>query len=314
MTTTTQVRITTDGLNSYGTRILTAGMDVEQYRRNPVLLYQHMRGEVIGYVDDIEVLDGQITGRLQFDEASELSQQCKRQWEFGSLRMVSVGIDVLETSADPALLVPGQVRPTVTRSRLFEVSLVDIGANDDAIRLTHQGRPIELTSGADCPLPLMHTTKTTTRETNNMNEQQFAALLGLDTEAKQAEIEARAQALLSAEAQLREMEKEHEEMRLQAIATAVDAAIQNGQLLASARDQMLALGQKVGLDDLSQLLAQMPARQKLSDMIAPGADGTQLYKRLSEVPEDKLMELRAKQPAEYRRLYKAEYGIECQID
>ena len=32
-----RVRITNDSLNSYGTRVLTAGMNVEQYQRNPVL-------------------------------------------------------------------------------------------------------------------------------------------------------------------------------------------------------------------------------------------------------------------------------------
>ena len=36
-----RVRITNDSLNSYGTRVLTAGMNVEQYQRNPVLLYMH---------------------------------------------------------------------------------------------------------------------------------------------------------------------------------------------------------------------------------------------------------------------------------
>jgi len=43
-----RVRISNDSLNSYGTRILTSGMNIEQYRRNPVMLYQHERGQVIG--------------------------------------------------------------------------------------------------------------------------------------------------------------------------------------------------------------------------------------------------------------------------
>ena len=50
-----RVRITNDSLNSYGTRVLTAGMNVEQYQRNPVLLYMHERGNVIGYVKDLKV-------------------------------------------------------------------------------------------------------------------------------------------------------------------------------------------------------------------------------------------------------------------
>ena len=135
-----RVRITNDSLNSYGTRVLTAGMNVEQYQRNPVLLYMHERGNVIGYVKDLKVENGEVTGELMFDEASELSIRCKKQYEFGSLKMVSAGLDILETSEDPELLVQGQTSPTVTKSKLFEVSLVDIGANDDAIVLQKDGK------------------------------------------------------------------------------------------------------------------------------------------------------------------------------
>ena len=41
-----RVRISNDSLNSYGFRVLTHGMDVAQYNRNPVLLYMHERGNV----------------------------------------------------------------------------------------------------------------------------------------------------------------------------------------------------------------------------------------------------------------------------
>lgn len=139
-----RVRITNDSLNSYGTRVLTSGMEIGQYERNPVLLYQHNRGQVIGYVKDIRVENNEVTGELMFDCASELSQRCKKQFEFGSLRMVSVGIDVLETSEAKEHLVQGQTRATITKSKLFEVSLVDIGANDDAIVLHKDGELITL--------------------------------------------------------------------------------------------------------------------------------------------------------------------------
>ena len=48
-----RVRISNDSLNSYGSRVLISGMSVEQYCRNPVLLYMHQRGNVIGYVKDL---------------------------------------------------------------------------------------------------------------------------------------------------------------------------------------------------------------------------------------------------------------------
>ena len=151
-----RVRITNDSLNSYGTRVLTSGMNVEQYCRNPVLLYQHERGQVIGYVKDLKVENDEVTGELMFDCASELSKRCKKQYEFGSLRMVSVGIDILELSDDKKHLVQGQTSPTITKSKLFEVSLVDIGANDDAIVLQKDGKRITLGKDGECPLPLLN--------------------------------------------------------------------------------------------------------------------------------------------------------------
>lgn len=70
-----RVRITNDSLNSYGTRVLTAGMNVEQYLRNPVLLYMHERGNVIGCMKDVKVEDGEVTGEPVFDCATELSKR-----------------------------------------------------------------------------------------------------------------------------------------------------------------------------------------------------------------------------------------------
>lgn len=102
MSKTKRVRISNESLNSHGFRVLTSGMEIGQYSRNPVLLYMHERGNVIGYVKDLQVEDNEITGELMFDEATELSQRCKKQWEFGSLKMVSVGIDILELSDVPA--------------------------------------------------------------------------------------------------------------------------------------------------------------------------------------------------------------------
>ena len=48
-----KVRISNSSLNCYGTRVLTSGVDLEQYKRNPVLLYMHKRGLVIGLVKNV---------------------------------------------------------------------------------------------------------------------------------------------------------------------------------------------------------------------------------------------------------------------
>ena len=42
-----------------------------------------------------------------------------------------------------------------------------------------------------------------------------------------------------------------------------------------------------------------------------GSGGGKSYAKLSEVPREELLALRKDQPAEYMRLYKAEYGVDC---
>ena len=184
-----RVRISNDSLNSYGFRILTSGMDTAQYNRNPVLLYMHERGNVIGYIKDLKVENNEVTGELMFDCASELSERCKKQFEFGSLRMVSAGLEILETSEDKDMLVPGQTRPTVTKSKLFEVSIADVGANDDALVLRKDGKIITLGRDGNCDLPLLNNNKHQKKE--EMENKTIALQLGLPETATEAEITAK---------------------------------------------------------------------------------------------------------------------------
>ena len=75
--------------------------------------------------------------------------------------MLSAGLDIMEWSEDPTLLVAGQTRPTVTKSKLIEVSVVDIGANDDALQvgLYHEGKLLTLAAGEESDhLPLLNLT------------------------------------------------------------------------------------------------------------------------------------------------------------
>lgn len=309
-----RVRISNDSLNSYGSRVLTAGMDVEQYRRNPVLLYMHERGNVIGYVKDVKVEDGEVTGELVFDEASELSRRCKKQYEFGSLRMVSAGADILELSDAPEHLVQGQTRPTVTRSKLYEVSLVDIGANDDAIVLKRDGTVINLGKDGECLLPLLNNK---TPKTKSMDQKMLALQLGLPETADEAAINAKLAELKASKEDADKLRKENESLQLGRITAAVEKAIGEKRIGEDKKQQFVELGKKIGVEELEKTFEAMSPGVKLSAVIghqggAP-AGGTAAYQKLSEVPADKLELMRDRQPDEYRRLYKAEYGMDCEL-
>lgn len=309
-----RVRITNDNINSYGTRILTSGMDTVQYEKNPVLLYMHERGKVIGYMKDIRREGSEITGEPVFDEATELSVQCKKQWECGSLRMVSVGIDILEMSDAAEDVAPGQIAPTVTKCKLSEVSVVDIGSNDDAIQLKKDGLIMTLGKGSANPLPTLSEYNSNNIQKPNeqdMEMKKIALAMGMPETSDEASVLAAVQALTAAKEKLATMEKQLADMECRTIIDAVEEAIEERRLDPSKKDQFVELGKKVGSETLKEILKAMHPQTKLSSIL-PGSDnpGHQIYAKLSEVPAKEMMELRSKQPEEYARLYKAEYGME----
>ena len=137
-----------NNVNSYGYRVLTDGIDVAQYMRNPVVLFMHERGnrgdEVIGRALSLKKENGQLIGEIEFDEADELAKKIAGKVERGFIRMASIHADITETSSDPAHLLPGQLYETVTKSELVELSIVDIGGNNNALKLSRNGQPVQL--------------------------------------------------------------------------------------------------------------------------------------------------------------------------
>lgn len=308
-----RVRITNESVNSYGFRVLTSGIDLEQYRRNPVLLYMHERGNVIGYVKDLQVENGEVTGELVFDEASELSIRCKKQFEVGSLRMVSVGLDPKETCGAPELLLEGQTRPTVTKSKLVEVSLVDIGANDDAIRMYNEGTAIELGKDGNCLLPLLSNNPI---NQTTMDLKKLALQLGLPETADEATVFAKIAELQKEAGASVTLKAENDKLKLAGITTLVDKAITEKKITVENKEHFLNLGKTIGAEELEKTLAAMSPNVKLSGIIShqggsPAQQGS--YTKLSEVPEAELLTMRQSAPETYKRLFKAEYGYECEI-
>ena len=97
----------------------------------------------------------------------------------------------------------------------------------------------------------------------------------------------------------------------------MEKAIAEKRIGEDKKQQFIELGKKIGVEDLESTFGAMSPQVKLSAVIGHqgGASTatTATYKKLSEVPSDKLEEMREKQPDEYKRLYKAEYGMECEI-
>lgn len=326
-----KVRISDESVNCYGTRIITSGIDLSQYEKNPVLLYMHDRSNgVVGLVKNIHVDGTELLGELEFDGATELSQRLKKQYEFGSMRMVSGNFQIIETSGDKDLVLDGQTAQTIIKCKLFEVSAVDIGGNDNAIVLTApDGKAIPLAGQeGNASLPLLNNVNNNPLKKEEMELKALAIALGLKETATEAEVNAKISDLklagakvASLETQVKNLQTQHEaeqkaqeQLQLAAINQAVETAIQEKRIAATVKDHFVELGKKVGLDTLKLTLQNIPAQQKLSGSFARSASGefvqTAEYTKLSQVPADKIDELRDKHRDEYIKLFKAEYGLE----
>ncbi len=306
-----EVIISNSRVNSYGFRVLTEGIDIEQYKRNPILLWMHNRpyrgtkDEVLplGVIENLRIEGDNLIGTPVFDESDEFAMTVKAKWDAGILRMVSAGLDVIEQSEDPSLLLAGQTRATITISKLREVSIVDIGANDDALVLFHKGQTVELSDGG---LDISFL-KPVNNYLNSKKMNEIALKLGLAETATEAEIISAIE--LNAQ-RVEALENEVETLRGSSIALAVDAAIESRRITADKRDHFVALGKNIGLDQLNKTLDCITPVQKPSGLINHASGAEAEFKKLSDVPENKLVELRENNFEEYKRLYQAEYGVE----
>jgi hypothetical protein len=320
-----RIRISDETLNCYGTWIRTEGVDLTQYQKNPVMLWMHCRGVIIGTIKDIRVENGEITGEPVFDEVREESKLAKQQWEKGSLRMGSPNFEVIEVSDDPALLKQGQRRPTITKCKLVEYSMVDIGGNDNNIRLTYANKELKLAKGEDCEvLPLLKESIINPNNKSKMNQelQAIALMLGLSAEATLTDVQKQVRTLLELKKEnetlgneVKTLKEQLDGIQLSGITSMVDEAIKAGKFTADKKNHFVELGKKVGAESLKLTLDAMSVSMKPSTILnKPSAGGApKQYQKLSEVPEAELKLMREEDKEQYKRLYKAEYGFECNI-
>lgn len=311
--------ISSSRLNCYGTRVLTEGGDLEQYRKNPTLLYMHRRGSrndmPIGIIENLRVEGDFIYGTPKFDTDTEEEKIIAAKWERGTLRMLSAGIEILEWSEDPQYLVQGQTRPTIVKWKLEEVSVVDIGANYDALQLAQlykDGKPLTLAMGEENEhLPLLNTNTAVSMEdgeaekiqTNKTTFQMNKILLklGLPTNATEDAVVQQIEALMN----------ENKQLRLAAINDAVAAAIAEHRITEAQKAHFVNLGEKVGIEELRNTLSCFQPVTKPTDVIRQRTEHAEL--KWENCTPEQLEKLRNENRQEYCKLYKEHYGVEAQF-
>ena len=309
-----EVVISNSSLNSYGFRVLTEGIDLTQYKRNPILLWMHTRpfrgttDEVLplGHVENLRIDGDNLIGTPVFDEGDEFARRVKAKWDSGILKMVSAGLKVVEESSDPSVLLQGQQYATVSRSKLIEVSIVDIGSNDDALVLYNEHDDIINLAQGKGEIFLTRITNPLT--TTQMEVKTIALALGLPETATEQEVLDKIAQLRQSADEAVTLRQEAQQRTNEAITALVDTAVSDGKFPADKKNHFVELGKKVGLQSLKDTIDLMTPAQRPSNVISPSNQPSE-YKTLRDVPADKLETLRKEQPEQYKTLYQKEYGI-----
>lgn len=147
---TVRVVASSDSIDSYGD-IVKQNFRLDRYKKNPVVLYGHNRVGVfgmggapewslpVGFSTDFGVGADGLETTLNFvdKKASPMADYCWEGFRQQSIRAVSIGFfpHLVEESEDPE---SGDTLYTLDDNELFEISVVPIGANPDAVALAHQ--------------------------------------------------------------------------------------------------------------------------------------------------------------------------------
>lgn len=125
-------------LNSYGFVVLTSGINLDRFKANPVMYYNHDREKgIAGKWSKLRIESGQLFGTPVFDESREPGITAAKQVKGGFLNGASIGINNVQM-ADI-----GGVQTAVSCD-LFEVSVCDIPSNQNALQLYYDGTPVTL--------------------------------------------------------------------------------------------------------------------------------------------------------------------------
>lgn len=313
-----------ESLNTYGFWLKMDGADLEQFKRNPIMLWMHMRAwrgtrdEVlpIGYWENIRIENGVLMADSVFDTDDNFAAAIAAKVEKGIIRMASVGITVIETSSDIANLKPGQTRETVTKWKLREASIVDLGANDNALTLAFydiDGNPLELNSKhGECPVELIRP-----QTSNQYDMKEVAKLFNLSDNATENDIVQKVKELLdrnaTLERKLGEIETREREQRHQRIATLLDQAIRDGRITAEARqswERMFASNHELA----EEALAALPGRKSVKESLSSGKTGKDAEKYAGMTWDEldrkgKLAYLKANLPELYAEKFEEKFGV-----
>ena len=267
--------------NTYGFRVLTAGINLTRFNDNPVCLNNHSNStkDVLGEWISLETKNGQLTAEPDFDTEDTDGKEVVRKVENGKIKGCSIGIII---DPDKMLLVDGEL--ILSECELLEASIVAVPSNSKAIVL-YSSEGVQLDESEVKTLCL---SVDKTNPTNNIDLNMKKINLGLlafvalgfaqntqsveEPELEKAVLDLKAKAdtsaseLVKAKAELKAYQDAEKITNAQKIDTLVDLAVTEGRITADHSQTYKDLAAQ-NFDLAAKTIASLPVKTEL------GADG-----------------------------------------
>lgn len=129
--------------NCYGDVIIAAGWQLDNFKKNPVLMFSHdYQVAPVGTVSRIEVQGKQLIATIKWDEEDPFAAFIKGKYERNVMRAVSVGFQPLEYHEMD--IKQGKRAISFDKSELLELSVVAIPAHPGALRQAMGARRFQI--------------------------------------------------------------------------------------------------------------------------------------------------------------------------
>lgn len=327
---TFKFKVSDEALNSYGCVVQTSGIHLEAFVRNPIMLYMHDRKQgVIGRWENVRKEGDKLFAEAVFDEDTELGAKVKHQVETGFLRAASIGIDNCNRKTINGI-------ETIISCDLIEISIVDVPANKNAVKLFNKGW-IPVNSLVDLKL-----NEPESKEEKGDLRSRLVGILGLPAKATDNEIISQVKALLNQPATAeKEVDKAVKyglipardkdsflamaqgnikafrgycNMKMQAQEAEMEQLLNDNprKVLYAERQVFRDIGKRMGVDTLRRLLDCMYTVPRLSEFIDSGYPGDKSQWTLNEYRKYAPEELN-NNPTLYKQLMMQEKGADTEV-
>lgn len=341
-----QFVVTDESLNTYGLRLMSDGGDFSDFIKNPIMLYSHIRGYErnsgdpllpIGKWVNLRQEGGRWIAEPEFDEDDQFAMKVSKKVDKGVLNACSISVEPIEWSEDPALMLPGQMLPTITKWKAREISIADLPSNTSCVKLSYKGKSINLDNDSHTVDELKQIFSTNNKPVIENSMKSVIALLNtlitglsLSDDAKETEVLAGINKLSSKhreeiaakEAKIVELTAQVQTHKDAAAAaelkatedkaiSLVDNAISAGKILAGAKEQYVSLA-KVDYNNTKKVIDSIVPHKSISGSLkGEGGKELSLAEKKAKWDEldkaNQLIELKASDPDLYTMLYNAKF-------